>query len=70
MKEASNKVVEIGSAELSELEQTKMENFALKHGLLQQQLQRIGADRTAYVKQIEEAHPGYKWDEQKGLVAQ
>jgi hypothetical protein len=58
------------SGELTELELTKLENFALKHGLMQQQLQRIVADRTVYIKQVEEAHPGYMWDEQKaGLVA-
>ena len=54
--------------ELTELELTKMENFALKHNLVQSQLQRIVDERAAYIKQVEEAHPGCKWDEQKGLV--
>lgn len=68
MKEAAKKVVEIGSGELTELERTKMENFALKHGLVQQQLQRIVAERTAYIREIEEAHPGYTWDEEKASL--
>lgn len=55
--------------ELSELERTKLENFALKHNLVQQQLQRIVDERAAYIRLVEEAHPGCKWDEQKGLVA-
>jgi hypothetical protein len=54
--------------ELTELEQTKLENFALKHGLIQQQLQRVVADRTAYIRQIEEAHPGHRWDEQTATL--
>jgi hypothetical protein len=55
--------------ELTELESTKMENFGLKYNLVQQQLQRIGAERAAYIRQIEAAHPGHRWDEQQGLVA-
>jgi hypothetical protein len=55
---------------LTELEETKLENFVLKHGILQQQLQRIVADRTAFIKQIEDAHPGFRWDDTQGsLVA-
>ena len=54
--------------ELTELERTKLENFALKHNLVQAQLQRIVDERAAYIRQVEEAHPGCKWDEQKGLV--
>ena len=53
---------------LTELEQAKLENFALKHNMLQQQQQQIVAMRAAYLKQVEAAHPGYVWDEQKGLV--
>jgi hypothetical protein len=54
----------VSSGELTELERTKLENYALKHNLVQQQLQRIVVERTEYVKQIEENHSGYKWDEQ------
>lgn len=53
---------------LTELEQTKMVNFSLRHTLIQQQLQQVMAERTAYIKRIEEAHPGHRWDEQRGLV--
>lgn len=58
-----------GKEELTELERVKMENFALKHNALEQQRQANLQARTAFVQQIEAAHPGYKWDEQKGLVA-
>lgn len=53
---------------LTELERTKMENYALKHNLMSQQLQQLVAERGAYIKQIEAAHPGCTWDEQRGLV--
>lgn len=68
--EANKKVVEIGSAELTELERMKLENYALKHNLVQQQLQRIVDERTAYIRQIEEDHHGFAWDEQKGCLTQ
>lgn len=57
------------SAELTELEQMKLENYALKHNMIQQQLQRIIAERTAYIKQVEDAHRGYRWDEQTASLA-
>lgn len=55
--------------EMTETERLKMENFALRHQILQQQLQQIVAERAAYIKQIEAAHPGSEWDERQGLVA-
>lgn len=57
-----------GKAELSELERLKMENFALKHSAMQQNLQANLMQRTAFIKEIEAAHPGYVWNEQRGLV--
>lgn len=57
-----------GHAELTELERLKMENFALKHNTMQLQLQAVLAERAAFIRQIEEAHPGYCWEEQRGLV--
>jgi hypothetical protein len=57
-----------GTAELTELERVKMENFALKHNSLQQQLNANLAQRQAYIEQIEAAHPGHRWDEPRGLV--
>lgn len=56
------------NGELTELERVKLENFALKHNTLQQQLQMNLAERAAYIRGIETAHPGYQWDEQQGLV--
>ena len=55
-------------AELTELERVKMENFGLKHNALQQQQQNNLTERAAFILQIEAAHPGFKWEEQKGLV--
>lgn len=55
-------------AELTELEQVKLENFALRNNALQQQLQANLAARAAFIKQVEAAHPGYQWDETKGLT--
>ena len=56
------------TTELTELERVKMENFALKHNSLQQQLNANLAQRAALIKEIEAAHPGHRWDEQRGLV--
>ena len=56
------------NGELTELERVKMENFALRNNALQQQLQVNLAQRIAFIQEIEAAHPGYKWDEQQGLV--
>lgn len=56
------------TAELTELERVKMENFALKHQAIQQQQQANLQARAAFVRQIEAAHPGYKWNDQRGLV--
>lgn len=55
--------------ELTELERTKLENFALKHNALQQQSQANLQARAAFIQEIEAAHPGYRWDDQKGLIA-
>jgi hypothetical protein len=53
---------------LTELERVKLENFALKHNAMQQQINLNMAERTAYIKQVEAAHPGWVWNEAKGLV--
>jgi hypothetical protein len=57
-----------GSATLTELELTKLENFALKHTGLQQAQQANLAARSQYIKQIEAAHPGYSFSEQTGQL--
>ena len=59
-----------GHGELSELERVKLENFALKHSAIQQQLQTNLAARAAFLQAVEAAHPGYRWDEQSGLVSE
>jgi hypothetical protein len=50
------------------MERLKLENFALKHNVMQQQLQANIAARAAFLREMEAAHPGYRWDEQNGLV--
>jgi hypothetical protein len=57
-----------GSSTLSELELTKLENFALRHTNLQQAQQANLAERTRYIRQIEAAHPGYSFSEQTGQL--
>ena len=57
-----------GAEELTELERLKLENFALKHQAMQQQLQANLRERLAFIQQIEADHPGYAWDDQRGLV--
>lgn len=47
-----------------------MENFALKHNLMQQSLQQIVKEREVFILQIERDHPGYRWSEGEGLVAE
>lgn len=58
------------NGELTELERVKMENFALKHSTMQSQLQSNLTQRNAFIREIEAAHPGYRWDETQGLVAE
>jgi hypothetical protein len=57
-----------GNATLTELEITKLENFALKHAGLQQALQANLTARSRYIEQIEAAHPGYHFSEQTGQL--
>jgi hypothetical protein len=57
-----------GSATLTELELTKLENFGLKHAALQQAQQANLAARSQYIKQIEAAHPGYSFSEHTGQL--
>lgn len=58
-----------GTAELSELERLKLENYALKYNMLQTQLQQIAAERQAYLRQLVADHPGYVWNEAQGVLA-
>jgi hypothetical protein len=53
---------------MNELERLRMENFALRINLLQQQLQQTARERMAFIETLEREHPGYEWDEQRGFV--
>jgi hypothetical protein len=57
-----------GIATLTELEITKLENFALKHAGLQQAIQNNLAARTKYIEKIEAERPGYFFSEQTGQL--
>ena len=57
-----------GKAQMTELELTKLENFALKDAGLRQALQANLTARTQYIQQMETAHPGYQWNEQSGTL--
>jgi hypothetical protein len=59
----------MSNGELTEVERLKLENYALRYSIAQQQINGLMAERTAYIKQVEENHPGYKWDESKGGLA-
>ena len=53
---------------LTELERIKMENFALRYNLLQQQTQQVINERASLISQLEASRPGYEWREGYGLV--
>jgi hypothetical protein len=57
-----------GNSTLTELELTKLENFALRDSGLRQALQANLAARSQYIAQIEAAHPGYLFSEQTGQL--
>jgi hypothetical protein len=57
-----------GSATLTELEITKLENFGLRHSNLEQARQANLTARSQYIRQIEAAHPGYSFSEQTGQL--
>jgi hypothetical protein len=57
-------------ATLSELEMTKLENFALKHTNLQQAIQANLGARAKYIADIEAAHPGCRFNEQTGQLVE
>ena len=57
------------TTQLTELQRTRLENFALRYTLMQQNITQVQNERAAFIHQLEAEHPGYKWDEQNGLVA-
>ena len=54
--------------ELTELQRVKLENFAMKHQLLQQQMGANMNERSDHIRSLEAEHPGWKWEESVGLV--
>jgi hypothetical protein len=57
-----------GSATLTELEMTKLENYALRDAGLRQAQQANLAERARYIARIEAAHPGHSFSEQTGQL--
>jgi hypothetical protein len=53
---------------LTELEFTKLENYALRDAGLRQAQQANLAERARYIARIEAAHPGYSFSEQAGQL--
>ena len=53
---------------LSELERVKLENFALRHNTLQQQIHVNLTARGAFIRELEVAHPGYRWEDEQGVL--
>jgi len=59
-----------GHAEMTEFERVKLENFALRHNAMQNQLSINMQARGAFIRELETAHPGYRWEEsESALVA-
>jgi hypothetical protein len=54
--------------ELTELERVKIENFNLRLLYMQQQIQQVQAERILFLREVEAAHPGYRWSDQQGLI--
>ena len=57
-----------GTDQMTELETAKLQVHALRHQLLQQQLQANLAERSALIQQIVTDHPGHRWDEATGKL--
>ncbi len=62
---ASAKTSEAAAPELSELERLKVENYVLRLQAIEAEMTR---QRTVIDAAITEAHPGYRWDWQKGVL--
>jgi|GEM_PF-7083667 len=50
------------AAQISDVEQLRIENIQLKINLLRQQFTDLNTQYTAVIQQIEREHPGYAWD--------
>ena len=58
------------SKELTEFEQLKMENFALRQHIMQQQFRQAQEDRKAFIAEIERNHPGFVWNDEQGRLVE
>ena len=67
-KEAAPQQTAPPATQLTEIERLKLENLMLRYNALQQQMNQILVERSTLLRQIETDRPGYRWDEQKGLV--
>jgi hypothetical protein len=54
--------------ELTEMERLKIENCNLRILYMQQQIQQVQAERTAFLHQLEAANPGYRWSDMYGRL--
>lgn len=54
--------------ELSEMERLKLENFTLRHIAFDAQIRQNQLDRAQLIHSIEQAHPGWRWQDPNGLV--
>jgi hypothetical protein len=50
------------------MERLKLENFTLRHIAFEAQLRQNTIDRAHFLHGIEEAHPGWRWQDPQGLV--
>lgn len=54
--------------ELTEIEKLKLENFTLRHIAFEAQLRQNQMDRAIFLHSLEQAHPGWRWQDPAGFV--
>lgn len=54
--------------ELTEVQKLKLENFTLRHIAFESQMRQNQLDRAQFIHTIEQAHPGWRWEDPQGLV--
>jgi hypothetical protein len=50
------------------MQKLKLENFALRQLAFQSQVRQNELDRAQFIHGIEQAHPGWRWQDPQGLV--
>lgn len=53
---------------LTETEMLKIENVTLKKALLESQMKIVRDEHASLVRQLEEEHPGWQWDDAQGFT--